>query len=65
MEGPVRFELTTRGLKVHCSNRLSYGPKYSITLSVFQGKSQSLLGGAEEHIVRHSFELFLVVGRDL
>jgi hypothetical protein len=28
VEGPVRFELTTRGLKGRCSNRLSYGPGY-------------------------------------
>lgn len=27
VEGPVGFEPTTRGLKVHCSNLLSYGPK--------------------------------------
>lgn len=26
LEGPVGFEPTTRGLKGHCSNRLSYGP---------------------------------------
>ena len=26
LEGPVGFEPTTRGLKVHCSNLLSYGP---------------------------------------
>lgn len=26
MEGPVGLEPTTRGLKGHCSNQLSYGP---------------------------------------
>ena len=26
LEGPVGFEPTTRGLKGHCSNQLSYGP---------------------------------------
>ncbi len=31
VEGPVGFEPTTRGLKGHCSNRLSYGPSSSRT----------------------------------
>jgi hypothetical protein len=40
MEGPVGLEPTTRGLKGHCSNQLSYGPeiKYGLkqgVLSVF------------------------------
>lgn len=26
LEGPEGFEPSTRGLRVHCSNQLSYGP---------------------------------------
>jgi hypothetical protein len=31
LEGPVGFEPTTRGLKGHCSNLLSYGPALGVT----------------------------------
>jgi hypothetical protein len=30
VEGPVGFEPTTRGLKGHCSNLLSYGPAIAV-----------------------------------
>lgn len=52
MEGPVGFEPTTRGLKGHCSNQLSYGPAFASIIRLYYPCFGKKVNGPEPDALR-------------